>query len=80
MFVATDGISVFGFERPLPREIHALSVAPEYAKQGIDLLLLAQGFCKKAGFVGVGRSPVRGNDGLLSGSSRVFSVLGSINA
>lgn len=42
MFVATDGLSVLGFGQAIPGEIHAIYVAPEYAKQGIGILLLAQ--------------------------------------
>ena len=42
MFVATDGISVLGFGQAIPGEIHAVYVAPEYAKQGVGILLLEQ--------------------------------------
>ncbi len=42
MFVATDGISVLGFGQAIPGEIHAIFVAPEYAKQGVGILLLEQ--------------------------------------
>ena len=42
MFVATDGISVLGFGHAIPGEIHAIFVAPEYAKQGVGILLLEQ--------------------------------------
>ena len=42
MFVATDGISVLGFGHAIPGEIHAVYVAPEYAKQGVGILLLEQ--------------------------------------
>lgn len=40
MFVATDGVSILGFGQALPGEIDAIYVAPEYAKQGIGILLL----------------------------------------
>ncbi len=42
MFVAADGISVLGFGHAIPGEILAIFVAPEYAKQGVGILLLAQ--------------------------------------
>ena len=40
MFVATDGVSILGFGRAGPGEIYNLYVAPEYAKQGVGILLL----------------------------------------
>ena len=42
MFVATDGLSILGFGQAIPGEIHAVYVAPEYAKQGVGILLLEQ--------------------------------------
>lgn len=42
VFVATDGLSILGFGQAIPGEIHAIYVAPAYAKQGVGILLLAQ--------------------------------------
>ena len=42
MFVATEGVSILGFGQAVPGEIHAIYVAPEYAKQGVGILLLEQ--------------------------------------
>ena len=42
MFVAADGISVLGFGHAIPGEILAIFVAPEYAKQGVGIVLLEQ--------------------------------------
>ncbi len=42
VFVATDGLSIFGFGQAIPGEIHAIYVVPEYAKQGVGILLLEQ--------------------------------------
>lgn len=42
MFVATDGLSILGFGQAIPGEIHAIYVAPAYAKQGVGILLLEQ--------------------------------------